>query len=87
MTLELPKRFLKNSRDINEILPVLSILKMRGIREISLLEENRLRLNIDSIPRQILVQPIRNLRQILEKAINAPINIYWNQKYVDIVPI
>lgn len=87
LDLGLPENFLKNSVTTKEIFQVFLLLRNGWIEEVELLANDGFRFHIGTNPNQMLEQAVKMLRKLLERTVDAPINIYWSSKYIDLIPI
>ena len=87
LDLGLSKNFLQNSVTSKEIFQVFLLLRNGWIEEIEQIENDGFRFHIRTNPSQMLEQAVQMLRKLLERMVDAPINIYWSSKYIDLIPI
>lgn len=87
LDLGLAENFLQNSVTQKEIFQVFLLLRNGWIKEIELLKDNGFRFHIGTNSSQILEQAVQMLRKLLERTVDAPINVYWSTKYIDLIPI
>ncbi len=86
LNLGLPNNILKKITP-KEIFEVFQLLRNGWIEEVELLANDGFRFHIGTNPSQILEQAVQMLRKLLERTVDAPINIYWSSKYIDLIPI
>lgn len=87
LDLGLPENLRQTSSTLKEIFPVLLMFHTGWIEAIEYLSNGGLRFYIEINPSQMVEQTVQVLRKMLERAVNAPINIYWGSRHIDFVPI
>lgn len=82
-----PENIMGETLTLHDVIPVLYLLRTDWITRIEPLKTEGLRFHIKTKQSQVQECTVQILRKMLERTVNAPVNIYWSAEHIDFIPI